>query len=616
MRLFSFMRYLKLVILALIFIAPFLNFMHYNPVQDWWTNALVVTGAAIAAISMVFIPRHQAAIPISGIVIVLFFGSVIVAGYSLHANPVSLNVLLGCMLVLLVLTCHWQTLVSQGRLDFICQLSQILFVGGLLQVLLGVIQVFGLAPLFNGYVMYDASNPAGNIMGNIAQRNLYGHYLTWALFASCYLYAVGRLRVAVLLMAQLLFSLLIAWSGGRLILGYIALGLLLGGFWYWRARNSLINKHLLIALISASLMVILTQTFLSQFNHFLSWLGLKVELQSGVERFFDHGFGARRYIEWSKAWQIFTQHPLLGLGWDGYAFAGNELEVYGGFPKVPESWLFANCHNLIFQLLAETGVLGSAIVLIGFIVLLRPYFIAGQASPENLLLMLLLAVTMMHSMFEYPLWYLPFLSMLVLIMACSPIPPVTLPSYSRVVWLAYLVCGLLFGVYVVLGVGRFNLLVRESMPVADIEQNKLRIGKLAQLTVDPLWGDDASLALARFMTPSREKAEIKLKIYEQLLYYRPMPFILQNSAMLNALTGRQQQALKLIKQFIVVYPDLVPALCIVLSQQVEPEYASMRIIANKACAISEQYPGAENDERRRLAIVNAFAAPVTRKALF
>lgn len=610
------MRYLKTIILALIFIAPLLNFLHYAPVQDWWTNALVVAGAAIAAMSMILTPRYQAAIPRSGVVIVLFFGAVIAAGYSLHANPISLNVLLGCMLVLLVLTCHWQTLVSQSRPDFIRQLCQILFVGGLLQVVLGAIQVFGLAPLFNGYVMYDASNPAGNIMGNIAQRNLYGHYLTWALFASCYLYAVGRLRIAVLLMAQLLFALLIAWSGGRLILAYIALGLLLGGFWYWRARDSVMIKHLFIALVSASLMVMLTQTLLSQFDHLLSWLGLKVELQSGVERFFDHGFGARRYIEWSKAWQIFTQHPLLGVGWDGYAFAGNEQEVYGGFPKVPESWLFANCHNLIFQLLAETGVLGSAIVLIGFVVLLRPFFGVGQASPENLLLMLLLAVTIMHSMFEYPLWYLPFLSMLVLIMACSPTPPVTLPVRPPVVRLAYLVCGLMFGVYVVLGIGRFNLLVRESMPVADIEQNKQRIEKLSQLTVDPLWGDDATLALTHFLPPSKEKAELKLKVYEQLLRYRPTPPILQNSAMLYALTGRQKQALELTKQFIVVYPDFTPTLCLVLSQQAEPDYVSMRTVANQACAIGAKYPGVENDDRRKLAIAEAFAAPVTRKALF
>jgi O-antigen ligase len=610
------MRYLKLIIFALIFIAPFLNFLHYAPVQDWWTNALVVMGVAVAAISMLFIPLHRLEMPRVGIFLAIFFCSVIASGYVLHANPVSLNVLFCCLLVLLVQSCFWHILLLQSRSDFIKKLSQILFVGGLLQVLLGTIQVFGLAPFFHGYVMYDTKNATGNIMGNIAQRNLYGHYLTWALFASCYLYAVGGLRGAVLMLAQFLFALLIAWSGGRLILAYAVFGLLLSGLWYWRQRENVTVKRMFVAFMIGVLFVALTQTFLAQFNYLLSLLGLKVELQSGIDRFFDHGFGARRIIEWSKAWYIFTQHYLLGLGWDSYALAGNELEVHGGFPKVPESWLFAHCHNLFFQLLAETGVLGTSIVLIGLVVLVRPFFRAEQANPENLLLMLLFAVTMTHSMFEYPLWYLPFLSMFVLILTCSPVSPISLKIRPAVMRLLYLICGLLFGLYVVSGVGKFDILVRQSMPIPDVKENQQRIQALSRMTIDPLWQDDANLALARFLTPSREKAELKLKIYEHLLKYRPMPFILQNSAMLNALVGKQQQALDQVRQFIVVYPDMVSSLCLSLSLEQEPAYVPLRSLADRACTISEKYPGAENEERRRLAIVNAFAAPVTRKPLF
>lgn len=611
-----FMTIVNLIVLIFLFVLPGLNFLHYAPVADWWTNALVVAGAALAAFHLIFLRVNRHTISFAEIAIFLFFSVNAVIGYFIHINAGSINMLFACMVVLLVLSRFFHVQASLDKPQFILQVAKVIFLGGLLQTMLGFLQVFGLAPLLHGYVMFDMTSPTGNIMGNIAQRNLYGHYLAWAMFSACYLYSRRLLRLPFLFLAQFSFALLIAWSGGRLILGYVVAAVVWGMFWYVRSQRDEHMKKMVTALFLVFVTVIFTQLCLQQINEMLVWIGFKIDLQSGAERFFDSGFGMRRRIEWAKAWLLFKQHPLFGVGWDGYASAGNLLELQGGFPKVPESWLFTHCHNIVFQLLAETGLLGTGIFIVSLAILVLPFFVRKNANIDYLFLIVILSVTLIHSLFEFPLWYLSFSVMFVLVLSLSPLSDFD-SDIRALIWRG------MFGVffvlcctYVLIGVFRFNTLTRESMPTADIQVNKKRIEVLSDMRLDPFWTDDASFALARFLSPSRDHLAIKMDIYDGLLKYRPQPFILQNGAMLYALAGHKEKALELTKQFIVVYPDMVPQLCIAFSQQVDPAFIPLRKLADQACAISEQYPGAENDERRRLAIVNAFAAPVTRKALF
>ncbi|NWK77421.1 PglL family O-oligosaccharyltransferase [Aquitalea sp. LB_tupeE] len=607
---------LRILVLVCAFIFPFLNFLHYVPVADWWTNALVVFCSVLAGIVLFFQFRRDNEVLVIELCLVLFFAGNALAGFFMHINPGSFNSLLGCLVVMLVLSRYFYVQKVASNDEFVCDVAKVVFAGGLLQVILGLLQVFGLAPLMHGYVMYDPANPAGNIMGNIAQRNLYGHYLAWAMFSACYLYSREILRLPFLLLAQLFLGLLIAWSGGRLILGYVTAAIVWGILWRLRADRNERMVKMVFALFIVLFTVFFTQLCLQQINDALSWVGFRIDLQSGVERLFDHGFGARRRIEWTKAWILFNQHPWFGVGWDGYASAANWLEVHGGLPKVPESWLFAHCHNLVFQLLAETGLFGTSIFMFSLALLILPFFWKKNATTENLFIIIILSVTLIHSMFEFPLWYLPFLAMFILTLSLSPQPVFHL-QIRAIFWRGmYVIFFILCFFYVVVGVFRFNTLTRESMPTADVHVNQKRIEKLSVIRLDPLWSDDASFALARFLSPSRDHLSLKLDIYDPLLSYRPQPFILQNGALLHALAGDTSKASDLIKQFIVVYPDQVLSLCFYLDRQADTAYIPLRTLADQACQISMKYPGNANDDARRLAIVNAFAAPVTRKALF
>ncbi|WP_312854398.1 PglL family O-oligosaccharyltransferase [Paludibacterium denitrificans] len=227
------------------------------------------------------------------------------------------------------------------------------------------------------------------------------------------------------------------------------------------------------------------------FNHELIWLlnrlGLPIHLDSGADRIMDAGFGARRRIEWTKAWEVFKANPWFGVGLGGFGSQSVWMEAYLGLPKVPESWLFTQSHNLIFQLLAETGLVGTSVVVIGLIACTGPYFRKSEQTVDNLLLVSIAMMILGHSMFEYPLWYLPFLTALVLICSLSPAKSYALnlrPGFLRGV---SLLVGVACLAYVFTGIGNFWTLVHYSGPTNDA--GKTRAGwKRSSLLAATLYG--------------------------------------------------------------------------------------------------------------------------------
>lgn len=66
---------------------------------------------------------------------------------------------------------------------------------------------------------------------------------------------------------------------------------------------------------------------------------------------------------WSVAWQIFVQYPILGAGLDAFGVAFTPHDTWNGAFRVEQA------HNDYLQTLADSGVVGLAIV-IAFVVLL------------------------------------------------------------------------------------------------------------------------------------------------------------------------------------------------------------------------------------------------------
>ena len=575
---------------------------------------MVILGAGVSAIVLTKDSFVITKIPKASVFFTIFSFYVVISGTLLKANPASVRIVFGVFTCMFVIMQYFFRESKSSRTDLILAVAWVLFIGGWIQAVIGVLQASGLAPKFAGYIVFDMADIAGNVMGNTGQRNHYGHYMTWSAIAGAYLFSRCRINGFVLILSAMFFSLLLAWSGGRLILAYALLMMLLCGLLYRRQPNDITMMKIVKAMAFFVICVAIAQIFIEQINYLLSFIGLDVHLKSGSERLMDAGFGLRRKIEWTKAWLIFSQHPWFGIGWDGYAAQGVWLEVYGGLPKVPESWLFTHCHNVVFQLLAETGVVGLIIFLLGLGACLAPYFLKRNANAGNLFLLNIAGVTLIHSLFEFPLWYMPFLTMLALVMTLSPTEAVLIDigvKFKRVL------CGgsvVVLLVVFVSGAFYFNFLTRSALPTSSVVENKNRLSKLIMLSYDPFWSDEANFALVRFLDPVEDKDNYKLPIYITLSNFRPTPIVLQNVAILHALAGHKSEAQEALKKFIAIYPDMTPSMCLMLNSYHATQVESLQMVANKACSTYQNAPGSLDD--RRIATVMTVASPVTRKPLF
>lgn len=599
------------VLLALAVTLPFLSWFRVAPLTDWVsdTTALVLLACSLPLI----LPAHDK----SNLSVSLFCLPMCAFAVYLLLSSRQMDSAIACIVFILFLSV-WSVLFSGhvrsvDRERFIHIIASLILVFALLQVALGMAQLFHLAPLLRGFVVYDPNAADSNIMGNIGQRNQYAQFLCWGIVSACYLHAVGKLRMPFFVLAVLFMAWLSACSGARLVWAYAFILAAVSVFWLVRRQSGVavgMSRSALIAVI----MMILLQLVSKQIAELLSVVGLTTHSVSGTERFFAAGFGVRRWIEWTKAIEIFTQHPWIGVGWGRFSAYSAELELTGGFPKSPESWLFIHCHNLFFQLLAETGLFGVLIIFIPTLLCLFSYVRSGQQSAENMLLLCIGLVAMTHSMFEYPLWYLPFLAMFVIVLLLAPLGRVNVsvrPSILRVTGLVVFV--LAIG-YVVNGVVNFRTLVMYNMPAGNPQENAQRLQSLFDMEKDPLWATDADFVLVNYLVASQSDLKLKLQHFERLAQFRPYPEVLLRLSMLYGLDRQAGKAEHALKLAIANYPDFSPNFSYRLSMMKEPELKILRNIADVAAKAYVQH-GVQTPEGRTAAVMTV-AAPVTRKALF
>ncbi len=90
-------------------------------------------------------------------------------------------------------------------------------------------------------------------------------------------------------------------------------------------------------------------------------------LEGLLEKFADMGQGmADRWGLWAGAWGMAMAHPWAGVGWGTFEWTFPAFR-----PETSSEILFDHAHNDWLELLAETGVVGSGLVLCGVILYMR-----------------------------------------------------------------------------------------------------------------------------------------------------------------------------------------------------------------------------------------------------
>jgi O-antigen ligase len=340
--------------------------------------------------------------------------------------------LLGGLYVLYAALLVWlgaQLAASAGTERAVSVLAACLLAGALANAAAGLIQFYGLPEILRGIVDELHDKPQHNgAYGNIAQPNLYANYLALGGTALLFLWLRGSLRSAYALAATVLLAWACALSGSRSALLY-ALWFAVLGLLATRLQAGVKGRRVKYAAYGLALMMLAAQVAIPWLNHALD---LGPTSQGAFERVaqLSGSLGDGRWQAWLLALRVFADAPVLGVGIGEFAGAVFEL---GLAPEMTPGEVWTSAHNLPLQLLAETGALGTFLALASLCTWCwqagRRYFAAPQ--PAMWWIIAAVGIELIHSMFEFPLWYAHFLGVTALVMGLGTAPGTLSGAASR-----------------------------------------------------------------------------------------------------------------------------------------------------------------------------------------
>ncbi|HCY38712.1 MAG: hypothetical protein QG651_1328 [Pseudomonadota bacterium] len=303
-----------------------------------------------------------------------------------------------------------------------------LVISATIQAVIAYLQYTGKAANWSDYILVSPDNPGdgSNIFGNIGQPNQFTDFISIGVVALCYLFLVGQINLIVFIVYALLFSLAVTFTARRGVLLYYVIMLFTAG-WVWlrnlkdQEKSAQFKR---VALVIGGIFVglILVQFAFPKFVALIS--NNPSSVSTGIERLSGDAIGQstyRRFYEWYKALVMFTQHPFFGVGWYQYPREGIYIMLTEQFMYIPQNMkLYTHSHNSLFNMLAETGFIGTFITIIygigySIFVLLRKV-----RTLESLFAVLLMIPILTHSFLEYPLWYAYFMVLLIIFLAFAP----------------------------------------------------------------------------------------------------------------------------------------------------------------------------------------------------
>lgn len=265
---------------------------------------------------------------------------------------------------------------------------------GVISSVLGLFQYFGMVGNLSPWVNQPE---LGEAFANLRQRNQFASLTNIALVALVWLVVKHRFAGRRPWLAWVAAGLLAAGNAASLSrTGLLQLVLLYALCLLWTGWRQLPVRRVLLAAVLAYGVAALA----------LPWLaGLDPLGDSMVARLrAGDAVCAGRLTLWSNVLHLIGQKPWFGWGWGELDYA-HYMTLYPGARFCD---ILDNAHNLPLHLAVELGiplalaVCGGA----GWVVWrARPW---RETDPTRQMAWAVLAVIMLHSMLEYPLWYGPF----------------------------------------------------------------------------------------------------------------------------------------------------------------------------------------------------------------
>lgn len=265
---------------------------------------------------------------------------------------------------------------------------------GLLSSLMGLFQYFGVGGNLSPWVN---QTELGQAFANLRQRNQFASLTNMALAALFWFASTaspGRFLQASVLVAACMLAVGNALSSSRTGLVQLFLLCVLGLMWGVRYRP--LARRMLLAAVFSYAVAVVVLPWVAGLD--LSLYGLTARLRAGDEAC------VSRLTLWSNVLHLIAQKPWLGWGWGELDYA-HYVTPYAG-PRFCD--ILDNAHNLPLHLAVELGVPFAVLFCAGcawWVQRQKPW---RETDPVRQLAWSVLAVILLHSLLEYPLWYGPF----------------------------------------------------------------------------------------------------------------------------------------------------------------------------------------------------------------
>ncbi|MCZ7563959.1 MAG: Wzy polymerase domain-containing protein [Burkholderiales bacterium] len=546
-----------LVAAGLVCSIPFLNPLHGLPIptfyEEWLAFALGLAGVLVVGVASPGAGRF----PRVALWLVAF-APVLVLQWALRLTAYRETVELGVLYVLWAALLVWlgaQLRERCGAERTARVLAGFIVAGALAN---GAVALLQAATGTGGLGALLAAPGGGRVYGLTGQANLLANHLALGLAALLYLLVTGAMRVRTAAAFGLALVTALAFTGSRtawlLVAWLVACGLL------GRSTGGRAALHGAAA-IGASL-VVLQLVF-----HATGGVGFATRDGSALGRLADEvaqghqpvgGIAARLFV-WRVALDIFATAPLLGVGVGEFAWAyfnahpPEHFALLGSYQR--------HAHNLVLQLLAETGLAGAVPItlgLLGWLVRVAKAQVA-QWHPATWLALAVVGIESTHSVIEFPLWHAQFPGVAALFLGVGERRAVALRSALAARWMPALLG--LAGLSLAAGAMWWHLQLRTwvyALPDAALAEPGVRERQrdVLRRAGATLLRPYAELPIAAAIEPRRSHVTAQLALNGRTLRFAPIGPVVYRQVTLLALAGERERAAALLERALVLHPGL------------------------------------------------------------
>ena len=534
---------------GLMFSLPFLVPYHQLPIpsfqSEWLAMLLGLLGLIALLLQKKGILLHVPRIALAPALLISVVALQIAADmFAYRASAFTISMYLWWCVLLAV---AGRTLMqAAGEQRLASCLAWCLLSGGIANAAFGILQYLQIWQMLGGLVSEPMPVALSGVYGNLAQQNHFSTHLALAFASATYLRFSGRLTIrwygatGILLLAALILSasrssfLYVAW------IAVLSIRLARTGI---KHRD---GKRMAWWALGISTAVILGLYLALRHSPMIPQIERLLTLTGGL--------GPRVYL-WKHAFVMFANQPLLGVGFDSFAY-----HLVGQLQQLNEPIVWGidqYAHNLGLQLLAVSGLCGFVAVAGPGVLFLRRQM-RTKYTLERFWSWGVLGILLIHSAFEQPLYYAYFLGIAAFVAGMSDPSAwnIRLGGIPKALTTFLLASALLFLVKTANDYRNIEAYSRGEKFLGSTEEHQTdaRAQVILNLHAYSIFVPLSELLSPSDVVPANAPAAQKIELNRRMMRYAPTAEIEFRHAALLAQAGRIPEAIKQYDRAARAYP--------------------------------------------------------------